>query len=59
MYLIYFLGSEVLVLAWKLQENLKRLDLSLKDFTDIITKMGFEADKIQKKTKKNTEKTVT
>jgi uncharacterized membrane protein len=31
------------------KENLKRLDLSLKDFTDIITKMGFESDRIQKK----------
>lgn len=31
------------------EENLKRLDLSLKDFTDILTKMGFEADKIHKK----------
>lgn len=34
------------------EENIKRLDLSLKDFTDILTKMGFEADKIQKKIKK-------
>ena len=41
------------------KENLKRLDLSLKDFTDILSKMGFEADKIQKKTIKNTDKTVT
>lgn len=31
------------------KKNVKVLDLSLKDFTDIITKIGFESGKIQKK----------
>ena len=30
------------------QENVKILDLSLKDATDIITKIGFEANKVYK-----------
>jgi uncharacterized membrane protein len=31
------------------EEHIKRLDLSLKEFTDVITKLGFESDKIYKK----------
>jgi len=36
------------------EENIKRLDLSLKDFADILTKIGFESDKIQKRILKTT-----
>ena len=36
------------------EENIKRLDLSLKDFADILTKIGFESDKIQKRKLKTT-----
>ena len=31
------------------EENIKRLDLSLKEFTDIITKIGFESGKVYNK----------
>ena len=36
------------------EENIKRVDLSLKEFTDVITKIGFESNKIYKKNNSNT-----
>ena len=38
------------------EKNIKHVDLSLKDFADIITKLGFESNKIQKKIIKTPEK---
>jgi uncharacterized membrane protein len=31
------------------EENIKQVDLSLKEFTDVVTKLGFESNKIHKK----------
>ena len=33
------------------EENITRLEMSLKDFTDIITKVGFESNKVYRKIK--------
>ena len=31
------------------EENIKHVDLSLKEFTDVITKIGFESNKIHER----------